>query len=61
MEDVWIKINGMIKGKGLKKYVIAQRMGISKQGFSAMQKHSPSVRSLKRIAEALNVQAKDFF
>jgi len=61
MEDVWRNIRVIIKRQGLKQFMVAQRMGVTRQSFSLMQKNSPTVRSLERIAAALNVQVRDFF
>jgi len=60
-EDVWKNIRKIMKEQGLRQYMVAERMGVTRQSISTMQKSSPTVRSLVRIAAALNVQVRDFF
>jgi len=58
---VWIRIIEIIKGKGLRQYMVAARLGMSRQCFSAMQNYSPKVSTLEKIAAVLNVEVIDFF
>lgn len=61
MIDVWKNIYAIIDERGLKKKWVAEKAGFCKQSLSAMQRNSPRLSTLERIADALNVEVTDFF
>jgi transcriptional regulator with XRE-family HTH domain len=56
-------IRTLRKRKGLSQEALAQRIGIDAKSLSRLEHgaHFPSIETLEKMAEALDVQLKDFF
>jgi DNA-binding XRE family transcriptional regulator len=57
------KIKSMRESKGMTTRALAREAGVSTETIYAIEhgKRLPSVRTLGKIAKALNVEVKDFF
>ena len=54
-------IKGVIKQHGFTQVQVAEKMGITKGGFSQIVNGSPTVKTLRTIAEIVGCQVGDFF
>lgn len=56
-----LRIEEILKEKGLTKGDLAESMGVSRQTLHSHLTGNPSLEILKRIAEALNLKVADLF